>query len=245
MRKKQVDVFLIFHHEGLYAVPAINSALALVANARGFANVNLHAVLDYPDELTEKIVNLNKDKFSHIHNVSFGDLGTTRNYCVEISNGTFIAMLDGDDLWSSNWVSKCLNHVVEDWGNTVLHPEFLFYFSEDHSSSGGSEEKSFFIRHQPSSVTSNLEKTLFLSNPWSANNFMSSELAREFPYKPTDRIRGLGVEDWSWNLETVHNGVLHEVVPGTVHFIRLKPSGSLGNQNMLEGLSIYLPERRR
>lgn len=245
MSKSIVDVFLIFHNEGFFAVPAIKSAIDLVREAEQHGSVRLIAVLDTADSVTIEIVESKKEAFHAIHFVDFGDLGMTRNFCVEKASGTHIAMLDGDDLWGESWIAKSILHKGGSQPNTVLHPEYLFYFSEEDLLSSGGSRKSFFIKHQSSRESKDVAKHLYLSNLWSANNFMPLELARKFPYRPTDKSLGLGVEDWSWNLETVSNNVIHDVVPGTVHFIRQKPTGSLGIQNSLEGLSIYLPEIRK
>ncbi|MFM7009291.1 MAG: hypothetical protein ACKO0Z_08190, partial [Betaproteobacteria bacterium] len=49
------------------------------------------------------------------------------------------------------------------------------------------------------------------------------------------------IEDWSWNLQTLAEGVSHNVVNGTVHLIRVKQAGSLGRANVAEGLLPKLP----
>jgi hypothetical protein len=52
-----------------------------------------------------------------------------------------------------------------------------------------------------------------------------------------DRDHGLGIEDWSWNLETSAAGIHHGVVPGAVHLIRRRPSGSLDARNLPHSLT--------
>ncbi len=240
--KKEVNVFIIFHAEGLVALPAIKSAYELIQKAKSFGKVTLNAVLDNADSKTMEIVSAAKSCFDSIHFVEFGDLGKTRNFCVQVATGTHIAMLDGDDLWGAEWISRAMTHESHDEERTVLHPEFLYYFHEDDLASRGKLKKSFFIRHQSSILTQASPQLLYLANFWSANNYMPLSIARKHPYKPTIQELGLGVEDWSWNLETVANHISHEVVPGTIHFIRVKEIGSLGVQNSISGLSVHRPK---
>ncbi|AIC46844.1 glycosyltransferase family A protein [Rhodoluna lacicola] len=239
--KKQVDVFILFHAEGLLALPAMKSAHELVQKAKSFGKVTLNAVLDNADPKTKEIVSSAKSCFDSIHFVEFGDLGKTRNFCIQVAKGSHISMLDGDDLWGAEWISRAMTHESNEEEATVLHPEFLYYFHEDDLANRGKVKKSFFIRHQSSILTQASPKLLYLANFWSANNFMPLSIARKYPYRPTIQELGLGIEDWSWNLETVANGILHEVVPGTIHFIRVKQAGSLGVQNSLSGLSVHRP----
>jgi hypothetical protein len=70
----------------------------------------------------------------------------------------------------------------------------------------------------------------------------SRDLHLRIPYKAIDKSCGFGVEDWSWNIETTWAGIAHCVVPDTVHLIRVKETGSLGQQNAAEGFLAHLPE---
>jgi hypothetical protein len=77
---------------------------------------------------------------------------------------------------------------------------------------------------------------------WSANVFARRSLHLRHPYKAADKETGLGIEDLSWNIETVWANIPHRVVSDTVHLIRVKESGSLNQKNAAEGLLPYLPD---
>jgi hypothetical protein len=98
------------------------------------------------------------------------------------------------------------------------------------------------MHHSPSTGHGFNRDVLFLNNIWTANVVASRNLHLRYPYAAVDRSRGFGVEDWSWNLQTLWAGIPHLVVADTVHIIRVKDTGSLGQQNAAEGLLPHLPD---
>lgn len=98
------------------------------------------------------------------------------------------------------------------------------------------------MKQSRSADVPNLANVIRFENLWSANVLARRALYEKFPYKKSERRKGLGVEDWSWNIETVAAGVEHDIVEETVHLIRVKDTGSLGVQNATEGLLPFLPD---
>src|SRR5689334_2008158 len=119
------------HREGLLLLPSLRSAATAMAHAemRG-VRCEMMLVLDRPDGPTVDMANRGLDLFDDPRRltVDFGDAGASRNAGVEEARGTYVALLDGDDLWSKDWLSASFAMTTTDPRSLVLHPEFNLYF---------------------------------------------------------------------------------------------------------------------
>jgi hypothetical protein len=235
-----ITVTVNFHREGVFALSALASLndLVGVARAAGFA-VETQAILDRPDELTGHIIDVRGRWIDRVEEVSFGDLGLSRNAGTSLAHGRFLTFLDGDDLWGEQWLRAAFAAATAPAvpPGVIWHPEHLYVFSEqDFDSLPGPS-----LRLMQSSDTPGFNPMMLVfANVWSANVLAARELFLRFPYRAADRSRGVGIDDWSWNLETLWAGVHHRVVPGTVHLIRRKRE-SLDRQNAAAQLLPHLP----
>lgn len=246
-----VTVTIIFHREGAFALPALASMEELVSTAREAGiRVEARAVLDNADDLTRRLVASQGAWLDDIEEVSFGDLGLSRNKGAQSAHGKYLAFLDGDDLWGADWLrlAYAVATAPDSPRDAVWHPESLYFFNwndfDRHSISHQPRQdaQSFHFFHHPSVDSDLMLNTLFLENFWSANVFARRSLHLRHPYKSAEKESGFGIEDWSWNIETVWANIPHRVVSDTVHLIRVKESGSLNQKNDAEGLLPHLPD---
>jgi hypothetical protein len=248
--RPDITAIVIFHHEGALVLPALASLRDLVDTARSTGLVvEARAVLDRADTLTRELVATRGDFLSGVDEVSFGDAGLTRNAGVSFAHGRFLAFLDGDDLWGADWLR--LAHAAATApgapDDAIWHPESIYYFNAADFDCHSIDEvphpgaHGFHMTLCSSDASCFDRNALFMNNVWTANTFARRELYQRYPYAAADPDRGAGIEDWEWNLATLWAGIPHLVVADTVHLLRVKATGSLGDEHIAMGLLPRLP----
>ena len=251
--KSEIDisVVVVFHQERELCVPALYSLRSLVvsATAKGLA-VESILILDAPDRETRSLVHSTAGRSTTIEEVSFGDLGLTRNHAAGLANGQYLTFLDGDDLWGADWLYRAYDAAtaVGESLNAIWHPQVMYLFDESDFDRTSFDSRPHPQAHglyliQESSDSPYFDpQALLLENMWGAVAFARRAVYLHYPYPAIDREGGFGIEDWSWNALTLRAGFIHKVVNGTVHLHREKKIGGLGVQNLVHGLLPYLPE---
>ena len=216
-----VAAIVNLHREGSTAAASVISAWRSVLAARASGiHVELLLVLDTPSEETTNYAKSWLDRGARIIETQVKDLGDARNVAASATDATWLAFLDGDDLWSENWLTSAWQRAAEsDGGRTpkVLHPERNIIFGDHHS----------ILWHIDSTEPRFSSARARLHNPWTALSFVERATIEALPYPRNDLAAGFGFEDWAWNLAVLRHGGEHRVVVDTCHFIRRTTTGSL------------------
>lgn len=208
------------HNEGQSALPSLISAwrATQVAMDRGI-DTEFLVVLDSADEPTREIAVEWESRGSRIVEVDVSDLGQARNAAALASSSDWLAFLDGDDLWSENWLAESYDRAASTDADdlVVFHPQCNVIFGDHHS----------VVHHIASHSSWFSWARARLHNPWTALSMVRRAVVASVPYPSNDLERGFGFEDWSWNLEVLRRGGRHEVIDDTCHFIRRTNGASL------------------
>lgn len=200
------------HREGHTLFPTIKSIKRTQAySSQCGLNTNIHVVLDRSDDITREIVERELGNHADVTEVDFGDLSYSRNLAVEQSTAKYMAFVDGDDLWGKSWLVDSFALAERSSKSVVYHPEYNIFF--------GGENNHVFQHVDMDSEDFELV-SLYQMNYWTALSFSKTEIYKKHPYKKNTVLDGFGYEDWTWNAETIADGIKHKVVPGTIHFIR-------------------------
>lgn len=214
--KTDITVVITAHREGPLAGPSIRSGLAAIEHVKKShgLDVEIIVVMDRADAATKAMFRNALGEAATMLETDFGDPGQARNHAVSNASGEVISFLDGDDLWSENWLT-------EGWQFCAARPDAIGHcacivtFGEVHGlwwhidSEGGLFQPEY----------------LQWSNYWDAMAIARTEVYRSNPFRANDLKLGFGHEDWHLNCATIARGIAHAPVPRTIHFKRRR-SGS-------------------
>lgn len=232
MKEYEVDISLIitFHNEGILAQMTLNSIerCRLYAKEHGITSEYIW-VMDNIDEETKRVLDnypIDNNLVKKIE-VSHGDLGASRNSGILNSRGESIAILDGDDYYSKNWLERAMHSLKEFGKDSILHPEMVLNFGTVHVYAWQMDQLCKYYD----------ENGLLTGNYWTSWTFAHSDTYKRNPYIETNPMKtGFGFEDWHWNCETIANGFNHRTVSGTVAFYRRKHSSLLASSSNVKAI---------
>ncbi len=226
------------HREGNILFPTIRSVRRAVEYAQSCGlQADIHIVVDNPDSITKEIVAREQAKAPDLikaHQVNFKDLAFSRNFAASQSTSKYMAFVDGDDLWSRNWVVDSFVMAERSKNPIVLHPEYNIFFGD---------ETCHVFNHVDMDDSDFEMESLYRMNYWTALSFAETEIYSQYPYKKNTILDGFGYEDWTWNFETISADIKHKVVKGTVHFIRKgrQQASLLAQTNSLNAIPRIFP----
>lgn len=206
-----VTAILTAHAEGEVAAVSLRSLREAVDAAMQAALVvETMIVLDNPDDATRAVFAEVEELGFRLVETSYADQGRVRNHAVDLARAPYVAFLDGDDLWSQNWLVDAHAVCATGAGRVIAHPELDWVF-------GGEEMLAFFPDgDDPAFDVASVRVT----NPWDALCMAPVAAYREHRFAPRAIQEGWAFEDWHWNMETIAAGYRHVVVPETIHFKR-------------------------
>ena len=192
---------------------SFRSLLDAVGVARdGGLDVEVLVVLDNPTAATTAAFAEAERHGARIAEVSYADQGKVRNHAVGLARADRVAFLDGDDLWSENWLvdayATCTR--ADDPDRVIGHPELNWFFEN--------QQNLYFL---PDQTDPEFDPALLrIANPWDALCLAPRAAYVDHPFAARAVADGYAYEDWHWMLETYLAGYVHRVVPETIHFKR-------------------------
>jgi glycosyltransferase involved in cell wall biosynthesis len=211
MTQPDISAIIVAHREGIMAGLSLRSFLDCIADAeKAGLTVEKLVFLDRSDKATQRVF---EDKTVHgvtIRTTDLGDQGGVRNEAVRHANGSAVAFLDADDLWSLNWLREAWSHFLRFGPTAIVHPEFNLFFHGN---------RNILVKMDQTDPLFDVEFLRF-GNYWDTLCLAPRAAYVEHPFGVRDIEGGYAFEDWHWNCETVEAGYVHRVAPGTIHFKR-------------------------
>jgi hypothetical protein len=212
MHRIDVSVVVTLHRERQYLARTLASLseAAAFACAHGIA-VELVAVLDCADCATTAVFrNADLSGFANTQavEVEFGSVSLSRNAGCSVAAGTYIDVIDGDDLVSYSSIVLMFAEAEQHGPTAVLVPKFSFGFGARYYT------VEYFSQHDISAIGI-VKYPLF-----TAKIFAHRSLFAQNQYLDLPLSRGYAYEDWHFNCNAMALGYRFVAVENTVLFYR-------------------------
>jgi len=230
---QDISIIVTCHAEGILLHKTLLSIMRALLFFKSAINVEIIIHLDNPTDETIKYTNRAQDRFPHIvvFKNNFGDPGKSRDFCINHSAGKYIALIDGDDLMSQNWLYDAYQLLEsKTYGKYIAHSAMTIEFGGFNS-----------IVQKYASIDKDTDSLLNVwSARWNSIIFAPSPLLKKLGY-PSNKT-GYGYEDWLISCSFIDEGIENILVPHTVMFVRRKESDSVWDAMRAE--SLVLPSHR-
>ncbi len=226
MTQPDISIIMTAHREGFLAGATGRSVQAAMNHAQaGGLNCEVIVVLDRADPLTGQVLHEVFGASARYVSSDAGDPGQARNRGIEEAHGLCSAFLDGDDLWSENWLTAA-------WAMSAQRPDAVL-----HSACNlvFGHRRMIFWHADSETALCELSYMSWL-NYWDALSFARTGLYRAHPFRANDLPLGFGHEDWHWNVVTLAAGIPHKPVPNTMHFKRAREGSQMSRVAQVNGI---------
>ena len=223
-----LSIIVTTHGEGELLVASVTSAFEAVQLLEQTHEVSVEkiVVMDRPTQSTIDAVDVcAAQQDIQVHKCDYGDQGKVRNHIVGIAQGRYVAFLDGDDLWSENWLLTAYEMSRSHAGPLVIYPEFNWFFEGSNNILCQVDSDSEFFD----------QEALRSVNLWDALCFCPRQVYLDTPFPPRRISDGFAFEDWNWNRRIMELGVTQKIAPDTIIFKRRR-IGSQGAQAAKRGV---------
>ena len=208
-----ISLVVTVHREGILLHKTILSLLAS-AKSLELKDIPYEFIinLDNPDDATRDYVKRwASDRRFTIETVSFGNPADNRNDAVKKAHGEYIALMDGDDLISENWILSAYHLLKKQSKPTALRPAAHAQF--------GYEDDSVTVWLMRDSLAKEVDAVqMSYWNLWTNALFTTRDILLENPYKAS--VNGFGFEDYLLNADMRAKDIAQVTVPETVLWYR-------------------------
>mgnify|MGYP000314632672 FL=1 len=214
-----LSVIITAHKEGLYLYKTL---LSVQKSLEKLSKVNTEIVinLDNADKETKRVANLCKrqDLRVKLYDVSFGNPADNRNDAISKAKGVYIAILDGDDLISENWLSSAYDMIKQQHSkDIILRPEAHIQF--------GYNEPNYAVWRMRSSSDKAIDAVqMAYWNLWTNCMVARKDTLEKVPFR--NAKNGFGFEDYLFATETVAYNIANIIVPETALFYRRRENST-------------------
>lgn len=151
------------------------------------------------------------------YEVDFADPGLTRNYGIEKSSGEYTVLMDGDDLFSVNWLYDAYTMLEDFDGKKIARTEYFIPFGSD------DDKYNYYFHKEELSKVQDVIRHI-ATNPWEMMCMAKSEIFKSVKFFPKKDIYRF--EDFKYNCDLLYEGYENFIVPDTITFVR-KRKGSV------------------
>jgi len=233
-----LSVVVTVHSETLVCGPTMDSAERAVAAARAAGHtVQPIIALDNPTDATSDYFDQQGFDDWERRLMHEGDPGRVRNAIVPETAGRFTAFLDGDDLFSENWLADgvtLLKEAEAQGSRVIAHPELNVIFD------GGTQLNHNLGQDSPLFTP----HFLYVRNCYDTLCLTPRDAHLAVPYGKRDIAHGISREDWQFGVETMARGWRHVIVPDTIIFKRRRDFSMMVESTGRGALLRSLPEMR-
>jgi glycosyltransferase involved in cell wall biosynthesis len=218
-----LTVICTTHNEGVYAHATLtNIALARERAAeQGFPETECIIVSDRANDETRRVVTsfISANPWARIAVTEYGDPALARNHAVALTTTNAIALWDGDDLITPNWLVEGQKALKQRGPMAVVVPEYIVTFGLEHIYTRQVDPESDYCDY----------RGLLWGNFWGPWNIAYTSTYRNCQYEPIFpvSVTGFGGEDWHWNCKALSKGFRFSLVKNTAVFYRRRKGSRL------------------